>query len=133
MDVLEKITDWAIANGGDRCFVGWPRENVRQYIAFHTQQNTLAIVHENGEPVALGTAMQCNAEDIGERWDWRPSNPKGQFVVILDVVSTKRGALALLFFKMFQLWPPGSVRKILALRPDGPREITPRYIKLAAA
>jgi hypothetical protein len=133
MNVLEKITDWAIANGGDRCFVGWPRETVRQYIAFHAQHNTLAIVHEDGEPVALGTAMQCNSEDIGERWDWRPTNPNGQFVVILDVVSTKPGAFALLALKMFEIWPPGRVKKIFALRPSGPREITPRYLKLAAA
>lgn len=105
---------------------------MRQYIAFHAQQNTLAIVHENGEPVALGTAMQCDAEDIGDRWEWKPTNSQGKCVVILDVISTKPRAIALLFVKMFQLWPPGSVRKFFALRPSGPRELTPRYIQLAA-
>lgn len=131
-DVLEKITDWAIANGGDRCFANWPREHVRQYIAFHAQQNTLAIVHEHGEPVALGTAVQCNPDDVGERWEWKPSNPRGKFVVILDVVSTKPGALALMLVKMFNVWPPGRIAKFFALRPSGLREITPRYIRLAA-
>lgn len=131
-DPLERITDFAIEHGKDGCFAGWEREFVRQYIAFHAQQNTLAIVHDRGDIVALGTAIQCNPDEVGNRWEWKPTNPKGSVLLLLDVISTRPGALTLLFVKMFNLWPPGSVRRVIALRPQGPREITPRYIKLAA-
>lgn len=130
-DPLERITDFAIAHGKEGCFVGWDREFVRQYIAFHALQNTLAVVHDAGEIVALGTATQCNPEDVGSRWEWKPTNPKGSCLVLLDVISSRPKALALLFVKMFQLWPPGSVQRIVALRPNGPRILTPRYIRLA--
>lgn len=129
-DPLERITDFAIEHGNGRCFAGWDREFIRQYIAFHAQQNTLALVHDEGQIVALGTAIQCNTEDIGNKWEWKPTNPKGSILLLLDVISTRPGALRLLFLKMFQLWPPGTVKRVFALRPNGPREITPRYIKL---
>lgn len=131
IDWLERITDFAVANGGERCFVNWEREFVRQYLAFHARQNTLALAHDNGEIVALGTATQCDPEQIGDCWEWKPTNPKGSCLVILDVVSTRPKALALLFVRMFQLWPPGSVERVVALRPNGPRLLTPRYIRLA--
>lgn len=131
-DPLERITDFAIKHGEDGCFAGWEREFVRQYIAFHAKQNTLALVHDRGEPVALGTAIQCDPDEIGNRWEWKPTNPKGRVLLILDVISSRPRALSLLFLKMFQLWPPGSVQRIFALRPNGPRELTPRYIALAA-
>jgi hypothetical protein len=131
-DPLERITDFAVAHGANGCFVGWDREFVRQYIAFHAGQNTLAVVHDRGEPVAMGTAIQCDPEQIGERWNWKPTNPHGQVLLILDVISTRAGAMSLLFLKMFRLWPPGSVKRILALRPSGPREISSRYMALTA-
>lgn len=130
-DWLEEITDFAVQHGKQGCFVGWEREFVRQYLAFHALQNTLAIAHENGRAVAVGTATQCNPDEIGDKWEWKPTNPKGRCLVILDVISTRPRALALLFVKMFQLWPPGSVERIVALRPGGPRLLTPRYIRLA--
>lgn len=133
IDWLEKLTDFAVTHGKDGCFAGWPRDFVRQYIAFHHLQRTLAVVRDGDEIAALGTAKQCNPEEAGEGWEWKPTNPLGKHLVILDVVSAKKGSLTLLFKTMFDLWPPGTVEKIYALRPKGLVELSPRYIQLAAS
>lgn len=131
-DWLEKTTDFAVANGKDGCFTGWPREYVRQYIAFHHIQSTLALVRNENDIVAVGTATQCDPDAQIGAWDWTPTDPRGRYLVILDVIATHRRAIALLFKQMFTLWPPGSVDKIFALRPRGLVEVTPRYINLLA-
>jgi hypothetical protein len=131
-DWLEHITDFAVNNGGAGCFINWPRENVRQYLAFHAGQNTLALVKDKGQIVALGTAIQCNPEEITAKWEWRGTNPFGKILVILDVVNTRKGGLTLLFLEMFKRWPAGSVERVVALRPNKVIELTPKYIQLAA-
>lgn len=130
VDWLERITDFASANGGRKCFYNWPRESIRQYLAFHSQQNTLALVRDRDEIVALGTAMQCDVGEISSKWDWRSTNPKGKILLLLDIISTRRGGLTLLFVEMFNKWPPGSVDHVFALRPKGVTEITSKYIRL---
>lgn len=133
IDWLDKLTDFAVEHGKDGCFVGWPREFVKQYIAFHHLQRTLALVMDGDEIVAMGTAKQCNPEEAGENWEWKPTNPFGKHLVILDVISTRKGSITLLFNQMFTLWPPGTVEKVYALRKKGLVELTPRYIQLAAS
>jgi hypothetical protein len=130
VDWLERITDFALANRGRQCFQNWPRESIRQYLAFHSQQNTLALVKHRDEIVALGTAMQCDVGEISSNWDWRSTNPKGKILLLLDIISTRRGGLTLLFVEMFKKWPPGSVDHVFALRPKGVVEITSKYIRL---
>lgn len=131
-DWLERMTDFAIKNGKDGCFVSWPREFVKQYLAFHHLQRTLALVMDGDEIVAIGTATQCNPEDAVAGWEWKPTNPYGKHLVILDVVSSRKGSITLLYNQMFALWPPGTVEKIFAIRPKGLVELTPRYIQLSA-
>ena len=127
---IEHLTDFASNHGGKRCFQNWPRESIRQYLAFHSSQNTLALVKDRDEIVAFGTAMQCDVGEISSKWDWRSTNPKGKILLLLDIISTRRGSLTLLFIEMFKKWPPGSVDHVFALRPKGVIEITPKYISL---
>jgi hypothetical protein len=131
--LIERLTDFAFDHGGRRCFKNWPRESIRQYLAFHSGQNTLALVRDRDEIVALGTAMQCDVGEISSKWDWRGTNPKGKILLLLDIISTRRGGLTLLFIEMFKKWPPGSVDHVYALRPKGVTEITSKYISLTTS
>lgn len=131
-DWLETVTDFAVNNGKKKCFVDWPREWVRQYLAYHAGQDTLALVCDGEEVVALGTAIQCDIGQANSKWDWSPTNKQGDSLVILDVVSTRSGTLELLFCEMFRRWPPGAVKHFLARRHNRILNLSPRYIQMAA-
>ena len=132
IDWLEKLTDFAIANGKNGCFLDWHRDTVKNYLAFHVHQKTIVFVMDKNEPVAMGMGNQCNADEVSSYFNWEPTNPKGDTLVLLDVISTKSGAILLLFVEMFKKWPAGSV-DVVGFRKGKKVSITSKYIKLAAS
>lgn len=128
-DAIDRIVRFSVEHGGGKVFDGWSEDDIKYYIAFHANRNSLGIVRDGDEIVAIGTALRCKEEDIKHEFDSTPHDPDGDTVLICDVISVRKGAIPVLLVQLLERWPLGQF-KFKAYRDNKLRDISPRYIKL---
>lgn len=126
---LEQLVDFALTQGGsDKCFGGWSRDVVKQYLEFHLLQNTLAFVsEEGGEICALGVAWR--QDDDGKfEFNWQKNNDSGNTIFIHHVVASKPGAMLLLLARLARRWNDVLTTKVKGCRNGKLVDISNRYL-----
>lgn len=102
---LGTLVDFVAAHGGRWCCHGWSRAAIRDYLAFHAAQRTLAFVTDQpGKIVALAVAWMQHPVDEQRQFSWQQTAEAGGEIVIAEVICTQRGALLPLLDRLFQRW-----------------------------
>lgn len=119
--VLGDLVEFAIGQARGRCFAGWQRDWVREYLGRHLEQGTLAWVRERDRIVAVGCGWQLNACEtvdpgFAERpWRWQSTNPRGDTFFIADVIGARAWLFDLLQ-EFFVRYPHWRKLRLMALR-----------------
>lgn len=110
-----QLSEFAAANGGAWCFPAWPSHLIRQYLAFHLLQRTLAYVIDEDRVVGLGVAWRQH-DDHQYQFDWQHNDDHGNTIVVAEVIATKRGVLPILIERLFQRWQDAVTTQIVTYR-----------------
>ena len=107
--LVEQIADFCIENDQGRCFPGWPKPKVENFILYHFNHKSILFVKLGGEIVGVSMWWKWKegTTPLDTEGDYvTPSVPDGDLYYHSDVITTNRDAL------------PAMVRKFKARNPD---------------
>jgi len=110
---------------GAPCFTGWPEDLLRDYLAFHSENGSLAFVRAPGvgRPIiGLAIGWQCHRDELEQHW--YPWNPAGDTFLFSQLVCTRPGALRSLVRNFQTRVPHWSQLRLVARRRKRGRIVT---------
>jgi hypothetical protein len=85
------------------CFGSWSIDHIAEYLTHHAEQNTLAVVWEQGEVMAVGTGIQCDMWNLNTAYLVDRKDGKCLFLEVIIV--RHPDCFCDIFAAMFQRWP----------------------------
>lgn len=125
-DELGQLVAFCRAHGAP-CFVAWPENILREYLCFHAEHGSLAVVRRAGEVVGMAVGWQCAEREIERHW--QVTDPAGDAFYFAHAVVTDGGAWRLLVAELGRRIPNWTALKLWARRgPKGLRRYQARML-----
>lgn len=119
-DVVDRVAAHAKARG---CYRHWPKEALRDYLAFMVGQRTLAVAWHDEQVAGSATAWQCRENgilysDLNCRtiFDWTGSDPRGDSLYLAHIAGSTRRAVPVLVSALVRRFPNWRNLKLYAHR-----------------
>lgn len=85
---VHEISDWLSQQPG-RTFIGWPKETLFFYVAFHAIGGTIFVVRDEGKLKAVMMATPTTSDKVSEPFKWQQPVDGGA-VIVWDLVGSRR-------------------------------------------
>lgn len=92
-----------IRQHGAPCFVDWPDSIVHQWLDWHVANESLLVVHQQGEILGLFTGWQCFEAELERHWT--ADNPRGDCFYFSHCIATSPAAFSELIRAFNERWP----------------------------
>jgi hypothetical protein len=117
------------------CFKGWPPDLIEDYLWFHVEQHTIAyVLDECGDVCGLGTAWQFDSAEFSDPSrlvhppEWCPTNPRGDAVLIDNVIADAPWVLIRLVMAFALHFPRWERMKLFGIRRGKAVQYHPRRL-----
>lgn len=114
-----------------KCFHGWDDAVLRNYLAFHLLQKTLAFAPgPDGEINGLGLAFRVNEAALlaVDRFDWTPDDPAGDSLCFLQWIAVNGAARRAMMEWFARRYPDWRRLKLIHWRRGKLRRVPPAVI-----
>jgi hypothetical protein len=118
INFVDKVTEYCIENENGKVFDGWPRESLRQLIAYHQFKGTLIVLSDNDKNV-VGVFMWYNC-DLDDNWqfvyNWEEDDKNGNAIFLAFLFASSTAAWKRLAISFIEKEPDCLHKRLLGSR-----------------